>query len=239
MRLAVISDIHGNRFALEAVLEDIEHERVDAILNLGDHLSGPVDPAGTADLLASVAQVAIAGNHERTVLAPDRANDRIDSFVADRLTATHFDWMRALPATSVYGDAVFLCHGTPRSDTQPWLNNWWSNRKTTLPDEATVTAHAEGFDYPLLLCGHTHLARVVRLRDGRLIVNPGSVGLQIVHGAPDARYAVVEKRQRGWMAALKAVPYDTDAAVRAAAENGFPHWDDVLRTGWGEPEGLF
>ena len=46
----------------------------------------------------------------------------------------------------------------------------------TTPDEATVAAKAEGFDYPVMLCGHTHVPRAVRLKDGRLIVNPGAVG---------------------------------------------------------------
>lgn len=240
MRLAVISDVHGNRFALEAVLDDIfSREKPEAVLNLGDHLSGPVDPLGTAEILAALDQMAIAGNHERAVLAPDRATERVDSYVADQLGEAHLDWVRRLPATAVYEEQVFLCHGTPQSDEMPWLNAWWSKRNTTLPDEAYVTQQAQGYDFPLLLCGHTHLARAVRLRDGRMIVNPGSVGLQTVHGSPDARYAIVEKRNGCWSASLKTVPYNHAAAADAAARNGFAHWDEVLRTGWGGPEGLF
>ncbi len=68
--------------------------------------------------------------------------------------------------------------------------------RVTTPDEQTVAAKAEGFDYPVILCGHTHIPRAVRLRDGRLIVNPGSVGLQVNHGSPDARYATIELRGR-------------------------------------------
>ena len=68
MKIAVISDIHGNLAALQAVLEDIERERVDQVVNLGDLLSGPLQPAKTADLLMAKDFVTIAGNHERQLL---------------------------------------------------------------------------------------------------------------------------------------------------------------------------
>lgn len=240
MRLAVISDVHANRFALEAVLEDIARERAEAILNLGDHLSGPVDPLGTAAMLMGLDQVPISGNHERMLFDEAGWDDSpVDAFAGQLLGEAHRAWVEALPATRVFEGEVFLCHGTPRSDTTNWLDNWWNDRKTKLPDEAWVAGQAEGFEFPLLLCGHTHMARSVKLRDGRLIVNPGAVGVQTVHGSPDARYAIVEKRGGGWSVALKSVPYDHDGAARAAAQNGFGHWDDALRSGWANPDGLF
>src|SRR5690606_21565294 len=131
----------------------------------------------------------------------------VDRFAVGQLDAAQQDWLRALP-TTLRLDEVFLCHGTPESDTQPWLDNWWEGRDTTLPDEAAVTAHASGLDLPVLLCGHTHIQRVVRLRDGRMIVNPGAVGLQIVRGSPDARYGLLERRNGRWQAALRMIPYD-------------------------------
>ena len=91
----------------------------------------------------------------------------------------------------------------------------------------------------MLLCGHTHMARSVRLRDGRRIVNPGSVGLQLIHGSPDARYAVIERRDGRWNADLRVVEYDSEAAARMALANGFPLWGEALTTGWAEPAGLF
>ena len=83
------------------------------------------------------------------------------------------------------------------------------------------------------------LARVVRLRDGRLIVNPGSVGIQFFHGAPDARYALLERRNGKWSASLRAVAYDWHRAAKLALENGFPAWTEALTTGWVGAEGLF
>jgi diadenosine tetraphosphatase ApaH/serine/threonine PP2A family protein phosphatase len=136
-------------------------------------------------------------------------------------------------------DDIFLCHGTPTSDDDPWLDGWWDGRTSTAPDEASVAAKAEGFDYPVMLCGHTHIPRAVRLRDGRLIVNPGAVGVQFNHGSPDARYATIERRDGKFYPSFHAVPYDHFAAARLAEANGFPQWRDALVTGWVGTAGLF
>jgi predicted phosphodiesterase len=240
MRIAVISDIHGNRLALEAVEADIARHGVDAILNLGDLVSGPVDPAGTTDLLLERGYPTIAGNHDRYILERPREKlDSVDAFVVDQLTTAHLDYLRALPATRRIDGEIFMCHGTPSSDVEPWLDTWRIGRDGGLPDEASVTARADGLDFPVLLCGHTHVSRIVRLRDGRLIVNPGSVGLQFYFGAPDAHYALLERRDGRWSANQRLVSYDWHEAARIAATHGFPQWKDVLTTGWPGADGLF
>jgi len=240
MRIAVISDIHGNRPALKAVEADIARHGVDAILNLGDLVSGPMDPVGTIDLLMARDFPTIAGNHDRYVLdRPAEKLDRIDTFVRGQLTDRHVTYLRNLPKTLEFAGEVFMCHGTPGSDVEPWLDNWRTGRGATLPDEASVTAKAAGLDFPVLLCGHTHVQRFVRLRDGRFIVNPGSVGLQFYYGAPDARYALLERQGGQWSASLRTVAYDWHLAARLSAANGFPQWHDALTTGWGGADGLF
>lgn len=148
------------------------------------------------------------------------------------------DWLAALPPTALVGEDVFLCHGTPDNDETPWLDNFYHGRKTTLPSEDEVARQAAGIDCAVILCGHTHIARTLRLRDGRLIANPGSVGMQLVRGSPDAHYAIVEKGRRGWQTALMAVPYDTKAAAGLAEANGFPGWGESIRHGWAGPESL-
>ena len=90
-----------------------------------------------------------------------------------------------------------------------------------------------------MLCGHTHIPRAVRLKDGRLIVNPGSVGLQFNIGSPDARYATIELRGGKYYPSFHAVPYDHFAAARQAEANGFPQWREALVTGWAGAQGLF
>ncbi|MGN6487936.1 MAG: metallophosphoesterase family protein [Devosia sp.] len=240
MRLAVISDIHGNRLAFEAVEADIALRGADAVVNLGDLVSGPLDPVGTIDLLMERTFPTISGNHDRYLLErPPAKLDPVDSFVAARLAPRHFDYLRSLPQTRDIEGEVFMCHGTPTSDLDPWLDSWRKGRGAVLPDEAAVSAQAEGLDFPVLLCGHTHVSRIVRLRDGRLIVNPGSVGLQFYYGAPDARYAMLERHGGRWSASLHMVRYDWDAAAKLAVEHGFPLWHDALATGWPGAEGLF
>jgi putative phosphoesterase len=239
MRIAVISDVHANCLALEAVLEDIALQRVDAVFNLGDMVAGPLEPRRTADMLMDANIPTVSGNHETGLLRKDRNRlGPIDRFALGNLRPEHLDWFRSLPPSIAIAD-VFLCHGTPESDTDPWLDNWWTGRTAEMPGEREVTAKAGDRDCQVLLCGHTHLPRAVRLRDGRLIVNPGSVGLQMNHGAPDARYAIVEQRDGTWSATFRTVVYDWDAAARQAVANGFPRWADALSTGWSSPEGLF
>ncbi|MEQ1771737.1 MAG: metallophosphoesterase family protein [Devosia sp.] len=240
MRIAVISDVHGNRLALEAVLDDITRQAVDSTLNLGDLVSGPIEPNWTADILMELDIPTVRGNHERALIDnPPEKLGPVDRFAQEQMEERHRQWINQLPATLSMLDDIFLCHGTPSSDEEPWLDNFWDGRRVLVPDEATVTARAEGFDYPVLLCGHTHLPRAVRLRDGRLIVNPGSVGVQFNHGSPDARYALIERRNGQWSATFRTIPYDHFAAARLAEANGFPHWREALVTGWVGAEGLF
>jgi diadenosine tetraphosphatase ApaH/serine/threonine PP2A family protein phosphatase len=100
-----------------------------------------------------------------------------------------------------------------------------------------------GITQRLILCGHTHIARVVRLADGRLIVNPGSVGspgYRDVHpfphvieaGTPDARYVILELVDDKWRATFRHVPYDHDAMAALARRNGQPELASALATGW-------
>jgi hypothetical protein len=94
----------------------------------------------------------------------------------------------------------------------------------------------------LILCGHTHVPRAVRLDDGRLIVNPGSVGLQayddvhprphvVENGTPHARYALLTRRAGDWQVDLRALPYDWASAAGRAEANGRGDWADALRSG--------
>lgn len=239
MRLAVLSDIHGNAPALEAVLDDLARLSVDGVVVLGDHVSGPVDPSGVAHRLMGLGALCIRGNHDRwTVDLGLPGSGKIDVFARGQLAPDQLDWLANLPATAQWGDEVFLCHGIPSDDETPWLDNFYRDRVAALPDEAGVTARADGIDFPVILCGHTHIPRVVRLADGRLLFNPGAVGMQLVQGLPDARYGVLEKRARGWQTSIISVPYDHQAAADRAAENGFPKWRASLSGGWVGPESL-
>jgi putative phosphoesterase len=243
MKIAAISDIHGNLGALDAVLADIDRRGVDMIVNLGDILSGPLLPRQTADRLMSLDLPTIRGNHERQLLAADReAMGLSDRHAAESITGPQREWLSKLPATMWAADDVFLCHATPESDVECFLENIRDGELIpAAPRE--IEARAQACAASLIFCGHTHIPRVAQLADGRVIVNPGSVGIQayeghhpIPHiveiGSPHARYALVEASTDGWITELIAVPYDWEAAARIAEQRARPEWVRALRTGF-------
>jgi diadenosine tetraphosphatase ApaH/serine/threonine PP2A family protein phosphatase len=243
LRFAAIADVHGNYLALEAVIADIHAQGITDIVNLGDMASGPLDARRTMDALMALDAVHVLGNHDRYLI--DRPPEKMGSWdrpAHAQLDEGHLDWLRTVPATRVFRDQVFLCHATPASDEVYWL-------ETVLPDGTvrmaldTIEQAAEGITQRLILCGHSHLARAVRLGDGRLIVNPGSVGspgYRDVHpykhvveaGTPDARYAILELADGAWHVTFRHVPYDHDAMASLARANGQPELASALATGW-------
>ncbi len=241
MRIAVISDVHGNLHALDAVLEDIARSNVDATLALGDFLSGPSDPSGVADRFMELAMPSVRGNHDRYI-TDGRDNDwHIDTLVRDTLTERQHKWLATVPATLLFEGQVFLCHGTPRDDNTSFLDSITEvagARYPTMQPREYIEAEAAGFDHEVLLCGHTHVPRSLRLGDGRLVVNPGSIGLPFEIGSPDARYGIIEKRRAGWNTELRAVAYDHPAAAQQALDRGYPKWAEALTGGWASPRGL-
>ena len=122
MRIAILGDIHGNLGALDAVLADIEKRDVELTVNLGDVVSGPLQPRETADRLMSLSIPTIRGNHERQLLTftPEQMGES-DRFAASQLRDDQRAWIASFPETLAIED-VFLCHGTPGSDLDYFLD---------------------------------------------------------------------------------------------------------------------
>lgn len=244
MKFAAIADIHGNCAALEAVLEDIKTLGIDDVVNLGDHVSGPLEAKRTADVLIEREFPTIRGNHDRQLVEFSPANmGPSDRAAHAELHQSHFDWLASLPPTLYYRDDIFLCHGTPQSDVTYWLERVTSNAAIEATPIEDVEREAIGISASLILCGHTHIPRVVRMRDGRLVVNPGSVGCPgyddetPVHhvmqaGTPDACYAILERSLQGWSVTFRYVRYDHVAMADLARKNGRSEWASALATGW-------
>lgn len=237
MRIAVVSDVHGNLEALDAVLDDIARQGVEATVALGDFLSGPSDPVGVADRLIELKLPSVRGNHDRYITDGREKDWHIDALVRSLLDEPQHQWLAAVPATLLLEEDVFLCHGTPRDDNTSFMDTMVGTIPTMHPRDY-IEAEAAGFDHEVLLCGHTHVPRSLRLADGRLVVNPGSVGLPMEIGSPDARYAIIERRRAGWNTELRAVAYDHAAAARQALDKGYPAWAEALTWGWASPKGL-
>lgn len=240
MRFAVVSDIHGNLPALEAVIADIARRGVASVVNLGDSLSGPLWPVETAERLIALAWPSIAGNHERQLLRlPVEAMGQTDAATAAVLPCYAWDWIASLPSNWEIGGDVLFCHGTPTSDHTYWLHKGQRGRmREARFDEIDRDVSRHG----LILCGHTHLPRAIALADGRRIANPGSVGLPAYEDGlpsynaldaqtPHARYLIAERVQGSWQIELHAVAYDFEISARRAEAADRPTWAHALRTG--------
>jgi putative phosphoesterase len=242
MRIAVLSDIHGNIVALDAVLADIAARGVDHIVNLGDILSGPLFPCETADRLMALNLPTIRGNHERQLLtqAPEGMG-LSDHYTDSVLQPRHRDWIASLPERLWLADDLLMVHGAPGGDLVYFLETIEDGglRAATVEE---VEARAGGMVAPLILCGHTHVPHVHRRPDGGLVVNPGSVGLpaydddhpvphKVETGSPHARYAIVERGASGWTAEIVALDYDWESVAQVAQARGRADWARALLTG--------
>ena len=168
---------------------------------------------------------------------------RWEAWTIDEMDAQTLDWVRALPLTLTVGD-VFVCHATPSRDDENWLDRRGPDQRLIARDLQDIAKHADGLPNSLILCGHTHAPRSLRLPDGRRIVNAGAVGCpayldirmepNFIHqtGAPDARYAIVETQGNDWMVDLVSVPYDPTPMIELAFDKGADSWAHALRTGW-------
>lgn len=244
MRIAFVSDMHGNLPALQAVVADIARRGVDRVINLGDSLSGPLLPEETAQFLMAQDWLHLGGNHERQLL--DRPIERMsaaDAHARARLGARSLEWIAAQRPTHRLGDEIYLCHASPRCDLEYLL-------ETVTPQGIRLASAAEIADRRghtparLIACGHSHVPRALRAPDGCLLLNPGSVGLPgfddahphrhwVDNGSPDARYAITERNRDGlWCAELLAVPYDHQAMAALAHANGQDDWAVPLATGY-------
>ena len=243
MRIALVSDIHGNLPALKAVLDDIATRDVERIVNLGDSLSGPLLPAETAQFLMEQDWLQLAGNHERQILEfePGKGTES-DRYALSKMTPEMLAWLRSLPPDLRLDGCVQLCHGTPTSDVQYFMESVDAGG-ARMATAAEVLERRGEADARVFCCGHTHVPRMLRMPDGALIVNPGSVGLQayddehpyphvVENGSPDARYAIIERGNGGWQAMLLAVPYEFEPMAKLAEANGRPDWAVALRTGY-------
>lgn len=243
MRIAVISDVHGNLPALDAVLAAIDADGVDLTVNLGDLLSGYVQPAQTADRLIAARLATVAGNHERQVLTFDAGKmGMADRLTSEVITAAHREWMASLPLTLSPAPGVLAFHGTPTDDLQYLLHTVDESGARGATADEVLRRLGDVSGYRLLLCGHTHLPGTMRLPGGVLVVNPGSVGWpaycddapyphRMEAGSPHARYAVLDDASGQWEVSLRSVEYPWERAAVLAEGFGRPDVAYAMRTG--------
>jgi putative phosphoesterase len=243
MRIGVLADIHGNLRALAAVQADLRKYSPDVVVNLGDHLSGPLQAAATADALMSEEYLHIRGNHDRQLLdRPIAEMGASDRAAYTQLESRHKVWLQSLPPTLEIEGDILLCHGSPGDDLQYLLEEVVA-QGGVLASAEKIAARLSDVGRRLVLCGHSHIPRIVFLSGGVQIVNPGSVGLQAYDdtrpwphymetGSPHARYAVIDLEKDSRRIQLLAVEYDWSAAAEDAREGNRPDWAHALETGY-------
>ncbi|MBN1196268.1 MAG: metallophosphoesterase family protein [Candidatus Aminicenantes bacterium] len=242
-KVAVVSDIHGNIHALEAVLAKIHNAGVDLILNLGDSLYGPLWPLETARRIRQENMISIAGNEDRLILEAKSgpAHNQTIQENLEALDSACLEWLLTLAPMLVQGD-IFLCHGTMADDCA-YLCETIAQSGVEIKSPEVLAEIVEKLPQDIILCGHSHVPRNIPLGNGKTIINPGSVGLpaytddlprphKMETGRPDAAFAVltlVKGRLLGvehlW------VPYDHNAAARQAERNNRSDWARWLATG--------
>jgi putative phosphoesterase len=230
MRLGIISDIHGNLLALEAVLAELEREAPDRLICLGDVVAGPRANDALARVRALDCPV-IMGNWDAWSVdgMPEPSNPveqllyDLGAYWAERLSDGDRDFIRTFAPRielDLDGTRLLCFHGSPTS-----YDHWIV---ATTPDEE-VAEKLGGYDAPVLVGGHTHLQMVRRYSDS-LFVNPGSVGLPFelwslagVQIAPRAEYAILTVEDGRFAVDLRRTSYDVEAHLRAGLESGMPH----------------
>jgi putative phosphoesterase len=234
-KVAVLSDVHGNLAALEAVRKALKKERPDAVIVAGDHVMNGPDPGGVVDALREMEQTGatiVQGNTDVAVADFDYAaafpwfTDGVPDvhraaaeWAHDELGDERLAWLRRLPAERrlVLDDTMVLaCHASPGSQTQGF---------DAQLDPSVVLERVSGTDARVICCGHTHLPDIRDL-GWKVIVNDGSAGY-VFDGDPTASWALVTIEGEEVAAEIRRVEFDTMAVSNAISARGLA--GDVYR----------
>jgi len=231
MRVLIISDVHANLAALEAVLADAAGE-YDGVWCLGDTVGYGPEPEECVTRIRELGATAVVGNHDWAALSRMDVDDfnpeakRAVLWTREQLSAENLAWLGSLPSQPLVQGAFTLTHGSPRDPVWEYI---------LYPSIAT--ANFDNYATPFCLVGHTHIPMLyvqsesdhkvralvpvfgkrIALGDGwRIILNPGSVG-QPRDNDPRSAYAILDTNAATWEARRVAYPIEvTQAHMRAA-----------------------
>ncbi len=237
MRIALITDIHGNRIALEAVLEDVRAQAPDRIVCLGDVAALGPEPVAAIEILRELKCPVVMGNTDDALLDPadpggvatEDTDDRLRKIVdihhwsAAQLSDPERDFVRSFVPTFEVplegGRKLLCCHGSP--------NSYDDLIVSSTPEEEMQSLLA-GFEADLFAGGHTHLAMLRRMQNTTFL-NPGSVGIPYTGPmrtskmTTRAEYVIVTAAADGFAFDFRSVPFDMAAVHEAARRADVPH----------------
>ncbi len=237
-RVALISDLHSNSVALQAVIADIRRTGVDQIICLGDVANLGPAPNAVIELLVELGCPCIMGNHDEFLLEPELVQTYAQSpnvvasvdWCRSKLSSAELEYVQSFERDHVFdlgGTKLYVFHGSPRSNMEDVL-------ATTPPD--TLDEMLAGASATVMAGGHTHI-QMLRQHHGNLLVNPGSVGLAfkdyVSGGSPTilshAEYAIIEESGTTVEVSLRRVPLDKEKLRRASVQSDHPLRDFLLR----------
>lgn len=240
MRIAFISDIHGNYTALQAVLADVKSQNIDQIVCLGDTVSLGPQPREVLNRLRELKCVLIKGNHDWAVLEPEEAEkfEITEHLIPDlywcrdQLTQVDLNFIDSfIPTHEIVlpNGVIILCfHGSPISATD-------LIQSTTAPE--VLDKYFDGQKATIFIGGHSHI-QMYRRYGEKLILNSGSVGNAFVFAyspgnvpslLPWAEYAIINQSGRELDVDLRRVHFDTDELLKIIRESNLPGSDWWLK----------
>lgn len=216
MRIAVISDIHSNLAALQAVLADVETQMVDEIIVAGDAINGGPNPREVLDIIYERQLRMVVGNHEQYVI------DVVDQppseqfppawgtsyWTVESLTSTDMDFLRGLPRLIELDDLVIM-HASPK--------DLWRGFYLDTTDEEIVK-HWDFLPQRYRVTAHTHRPLTAPWQ-GKMFINPGAVGMPLDRN-PMASYVILSKVEGRFIVQHRRVAYDIAATITAAEQSG-------------------
>ena len=234
MRIAVVSDIHGNRTAFEAVLEDLRQTSPDLILHGGDLADGGSSPVETVDQIRDLGWPGVVGNTDEMLSTPGTFEEfasqspklqplwaairEMAAATREALGEERLAWLRALPRIRIHGPMA-LVHASPES---PW--------RAPLPEapDAELQSVYSPLGRPIAVYGHIHRS-YIRSVSGMTVVNTGSVSLSY-DGDRRAAYLLLDDSKPQ----IRRVEYDVERELQALWGCGLPHADwvaSILKSG--------
>lgn len=230
MRIAIVSDIHGNRTAFEAVLEDLRQTAPDLILHGGDLADGGSSPIEIVDQIRDLGWPGVMGNTDEMLTRPETLTEfasrspkmqpllsviaEMAAVTRDRLGEERITWLRSLPRTQHHG-RLAVVHASPDSR--------WRAPSLEASDGELRSTYAP-LGAPIVVHGHIHRP-YIRSVSGMTIANSGSVSLPY-DGDPRASYLLLDEVTP----MIRRVSYDIDREVRALEASAMPHADWIAQT---------
>ncbi len=211
MKIAFISDIHSNIYALESVLEDISKRGIDEVYCLGDLTSYHCFPNEVIDSIRTNNIPTIIGNNDLDIVEGRVREGSPKEWNVKVLTDENLQWLKNLPAEieiEKYGKSIKLVHGSTRKITEYMHEGTELTNKLVLEDAADI-----------LVSAHTHLPYFYR-HHGKLVINCGSVGKPKI-GSPNATYAVLDIDENRENVEIIELEYPFEKLVEALRFNNF------------------